>query len=57
MLFGVESGVRLSMGVLDSGVDRRRGRGSFGCEFAASYYNQWGIFCVVVWKCVKLLGK
>jgi len=36
MPFGVVSGVRLGMGVLDFGGDRRRGRGSFGGEFAAS---------------------
>jgi len=49
----VVSGVGLGMGVLDFGGDRRRGRGSLGrCEFAASHYNQWGLCCVVVWKCV-----
>jgi len=53
MLFGVVSGVGLGMGVLDFGGDRPRARGSFGGEFAASHYNQWGIFCIVVWKCVK----
>ena len=30
MPFGVVSGVGLGMGVLDFGVDRRRGRGSLG---------------------------
>jgi len=30
MLFGVVSGIRLGMGVLDFGGDRRRGRGSLG---------------------------
>ena len=30
MPFGVVSGVRLGMGVLDFGGDRRRGRGSLG---------------------------
>jgi len=30
MPFGVVSGVRLNMGVLDFGGDRRRGRGSLG---------------------------
>jgi len=29
------------MGVLDEGVDRRKGRGSFGTEFGASLSNQW----------------
>jgi len=33
MPFGVVSGVRLRIGVLDFGGDRRRGRGSFGSEF------------------------
>jgi len=53
MLFGVVSGVRLGMGVLDFSGDRPRGRGSFGGEFAASHCNQWGLCCVVGWKCVK----
>jgi len=52
MPFGVVSGVGLGMGVLDFGCDRRRGRGSLRAEFAASRFNQWGICCVVVWKCV-----
>jgi len=30
MPFGVVSGIRLGMGVLDFGGDRRRGRGSLG---------------------------
>jgi len=30
MSFGVVSGVRLGMGVLDFGGDRRRGKGSLG---------------------------
>ena len=36
MPFGVVSGIGLGMGVLDFGGDHRRGRGSFGSEFAAS---------------------
>jgi len=40
MPFGVVSGVGLGMGVLDFGDDRRRGRGSLGGAFAASYYKQ-----------------
>jgi len=48
MPFGVVSRIRLGMGVIDFGGDRRRGRGSLGGEFAASHYNQWGICCVVV---------
>ena len=39
MPFGVVSGVRLGMGVLDFGGDLRRGRGSLGGEFAVSHYN------------------
>jgi len=27
--------------------------GQFGGEFAASHCNQWGLSCVVVWKCVQ----
>jgi len=43
MLFGTVSGVGRGMDVLDEGDgDRRRGRGSFGGEFWASYCNQWG---------------
>ena len=53
MPFGVVSVVGLRSGVLDFGGDRRRGRGSLGGEFAASRYNQWGLCCIVVWKCVK----
>jgi len=53
MPFGVVSRVGLGMGVLDFGGDRRRGRGSLAGEFAASHYNQWGICCIVVWKCIK----
>jgi len=53
MPFCVVSGVGLGLGVLDFGGDRRRRRGSFGGEFMASHCNQWGICCVVVWKCVK----
>ena len=43
MPFRVVSDVGLGMGVLDFGGDRPRGRGSFGGEFAASHYNQWGL--------------
>ena len=53
MPFGVVSGVGLGMGVLDFGGDRRIERGSLGGEFAASHYNQWGLSCIVVWKCVE----
>jgi len=56
MPFGVVSGVGLGIGVLDFGGDRRRGRGSMGGEFAASHFNQWGLHCVVVWKCVQRLS-
>ena len=45
--------IGLGMGVLDFGGDRRRGRGSLGSEFVASHCNQWGLCCVVVWKCVQ----
>ena len=48
MPFGVVSGVGLGRGVLDFGGDRRTGRGSLGCEFAASHCNQWGFCCIVV---------
>jgi len=41
------------MGVLDFGGDRRMGRGSLEGEFAASHCNQWGLCCIVVWKCVQ----
>ena len=37
------SGIKLGMGVLDFGGERRRGRGSFGGEFGASHCNQWGL--------------
>jgi len=30
-----------------------KGRGSFSGECGASHYNQWGLCCVVVWKCVN----
>ena len=54
MPFGGVSGVGLGMGVLDFGGDRQRERGSLGGgEFAASHYNQWGLCCIVVWKCVQ----
>jgi len=33
MLFGMVSGVGRGMGVLDRGINRQRGRGSFGGEF------------------------
>jgi len=52
MPFGVVSGVGPGMGVLDFGGDRRRGRGSLEGEFVASHCNQWGLCCVVVWKCI-----
>jgi len=48
MPFGMVSGVGIGMGVLDFGGDRPRARGSFGGEFAASHYNQWGLCCIVV---------
>jgi len=44
------------LGVLDWGGDRRRGRGSFGGEFVASFCNQWGLCCVVAWKRVNSLS-
>jgi len=53
MLFGVMSKVRLGMGVLDFGGDRRRGRGSFGGEFGTSHCNQLGLCCVVARKCMN----
>ena len=53
MPFGVVSDVGLRRGVLDFGGDRRRGRGTLRGEFAASHCNQWGLCCIVVWKCVK----
>ena len=53
MPFGVVSGIRLGMDVLNFGGDRPRERGRLGDEFAESHYNQWGICCIVVWKCVK----
>jgi len=34
----------LRMRVLDGDGHRRRGRVSYGCEFAASHCNQWGFF-------------
>ena len=37
--FGMVGRVSRVMGVLDGGSDRRRGRGSFGCEFGASHCN------------------
>ena len=52
MPFGVVSGVRLGMGALDFGSDCQTGRGSLGGEFVASHCNQWGLCCVIVWKCV-----
>jgi len=40
MVSGVGQGI---IGVLDRGGDHRRGRGSFGGEFGASHFNQWGL--------------
>ena len=53
MPFGMVSGVDRGMGVLDGNVDRWRGRGSFGAEFGVSHWNQWGLCCIVVWKCMN----
>jgi len=44
------------MVVLDGDGYRRRGRGSFGVEFGAYHCNQWGLCCVVVWKCMNRLS-
>jgi len=43
MPFSMVSVVGRGMGVLDSGGDHRRGRGSSGSEFGASHCNQWGL--------------
>ena len=43
MSFRVVSGVGRGIGVLDGGGDRRRVKGS----------KQWGLCCIVVWKCVN----
>jgi len=56
VLFVVLSGVGQGMVVLDGGGDRLMGRGSFGVEVWASHCNQWGLCCVVVWKCVNELS-
>jgi len=54
MPFGMVSEVGRGMGVLDFGGDRREGEGAvFGCEYGASHCNQWGLCCVVVWKCIQ----
>jgi len=42
MLLGMVSGVGQGMGVLDGGVNYRRRRGRYGCEFGVSHCNQWG---------------
>ena len=42
MPFGVVSGVRLVMGVLDGG-DESKGKGQFWGEFGAFRCNQWGL--------------
>jgi len=55
MPFEMMSRVGRGMGVLEGG-DCRRGRGSFGSEFVASHCNQWGLCCIVVWKCVNRLS-
>jgi len=39
-------------GCITWGGYRQRGRGSFGGEVWASHCNQWGLCCVVVWKCI-----
>jgi len=56
MPFREVSGVGLVMGVLNFGGDRRRERDSFGGEFGASHCNQWGVYCIVVWKCIQRLS-
>jgi len=40
------------MGVLDW-VVIVEGEGQFWCEFGVSHCNQWGLYCIVVQKCVK----
>jgi len=35
------------------GGDRRMGRGWFEGESGASHCNQWGLRCIVVWKCMN----
>jgi len=56
MPFGVVSEVGQGMGVLNGDSDRWRRRGSFGNKFGASHCNQWGLCCIVVWKCVNRLS-
>ena len=43
MPFGVVSGFRFGIVVLDFGGDCQKGRGSFGGEFGAPHCNQWGL--------------
>ena len=56
MLFGMVSGVGQGMGVLVGDSYCQRGRGSFGGEFGASHFNQWGLCCVVVRMSVQRLS-
>ena len=51
--FGVVSGVGQGMGVLDGGNYRQRKGQFFRDEVVASHCNQWGLCCIVVWKCVN----
>jgi len=53
MLFGVVSGVRLGMGVLDFRSNRPRGRGSFGVNLRHPIVTNGGLCCVVVRKWVQ----
>ena len=41
--FGIVSGVRRGMSVLDGGSDPQKGRGIFGGEFGVSHCHQWGL--------------
>jgi len=50
---GTVSGGGRGMGVLDGVMIVEAEGAVFGGEFGASHCNQWGLCCVVVWKCVN----
>jgi len=56
MPFGLVSGVGRGMHVLSGGSYHRRGGAVLVGECGASHCNQWGLCCIVVWKCVNRLS-
>jgi len=37
----------------DLGLWSSKGKGQFWGKFGASHCNQWGLCCIVVWKCMQ----